>query len=77
MAKQSQPSVQQLNATEKAYKLRHEFKNDDEFAKKLKLSKVTTYTRLKKSNWTNPEIIWIEYLFNPEFLLLVDGLNII
>lgn len=77
MTKHKQPTTNQLKATDKAYKLREEAKNDNVLAEKLNLSKVTLYTRLKKSNWTNPEIIFIEYLSNPSFFITVESLNII
>ena len=73
----NQPTIQQLNATEKAYMLRSQSKNDNELAKKLQLSKVTLYTRLDKSNWTDAEILYLEYIYNPSFFIFVDELNII
>jgi len=77
MKNKKNPSVKQLEATNKAYKLRQQSQNDNELAEKLNLSKVTTYTRLKQSNWTNPEILFIEYLSNPELKKKVDSLNIL
>jgi len=71
-----QPSIKQLEATNKAYKLRQSM-NDNELAAKLKLSKVTLYTRLQKSNWTQQEILFIEYCSNTEFKKIVESLNII
>lgn len=72
-----QPTIKQLDATNKVYQLRELSKNDNEFAELLQLSKVTLYTRLRTSNWTNPEIVFIEYLLNPEVKTLIDSLKII
>lgn len=70
------PSVKQLDATNKTYLLRREM-NDNELSSLLNISKVTLYTRLKRSNWTNPEILFIEYRSNLSFKKTVDSLNII
>ncbi len=71
-----QPSVKQLDATNKAYLLRREM-NDNDLSALLNMSKVTLYTRLKKSNWTNPEILFLEYHSNEDFEEMVDSLNIL
>ena len=60
MAKQA--TIEQLKATNKAYTLRQNAKNDNKLAEELGLSKVTLYTRLKKSNWKKPELALIEKL---------------
>jgi len=73
----AQPTSNQLKATDKAYSIRDKFNNDDIVAKELNISKVTFYTRLKKSNWKNTEIVYIEYLFNPELNSLIKNLNIL
>lgn len=62
MAKNKQASIQQLEATNKVYQLRQTTKNDDKLVKLLDLSKVTLYTRLKKSNWKKSEIFYIDHL---------------
>jgi hypothetical protein len=79
MSKTTQPTIQQLEATNKVYKLRQDPStgNDDKLSKLLNISKVTMYTRLKRSNWTNPEILFIEYLSNLKVKALVDSLNIL
>lgn len=77
MAITKQPTTEQLKATDKAYKLRERSKNDNILAKQLSLSKVTLYTRLKKSNWKNTEILFIEYLSNPTLFIEIQSLNIL
>lgn len=77
MAATKQPTTEQLQATDKAYKLREQSKNDNILAKQLSLSKVTLYTRLKRSNWKNTEILFIEYLSNPTLFIQIQGLNIL
>lgn len=71
-----QPSIKQLEATNKAYQLRRTM-NDNDLSSLLNISKVTLYTRLKKSNWTNQEILFIEYHSNKDFKKTVDSLNIL
>ncbi len=71
-----QPSIKQLEATNKAYKLRQKM-NDNELSSLLNIAKVTLYTRLKKNNWTNQEILFIEYHSNLEFKIIVDNLEIL
>ena len=79
MSKNKQPSVQQLEATNKVYKLRQDpaTGNDNKLSELLNISKVTMYTRLKRNNWTNPEILFIEYLSNPKLKALVAPLKIL
>ena len=74
--KQSQASLQQLEATNKTYKLRQKM-NDNELSEILSISKVTLYTRLKRSNWKNTEILIIEYNTSPAFKKFVDSLKIL
>ena len=57
-----QPSNIQLKATDAVYKLREEAQNDNDLAESLGISKVTLYTRLKKSNWKKPELALIKTL---------------
>lgn len=57
-----QSTVEQLDATNKVYKLRQKAANDNELAKLLGISKVTLYTRLKSNNWKKPELALIESL---------------
>lgn len=57
-----QPSIIQLKATDLVYKLREASSNDNDLAEELGLSKVTLYTRLKKSNWKKPELALIKNL---------------
>ena len=71
-----QPSVKQLDATNKAYLLRRDM-NDNDLSALLNMSKVTLYTRLRRNNWTNPEILFLEYRSNKEFKKTVDSLNIL
>lgn len=59
-----QPTIKQLEATNKAYLLRQKSKNDNELAEQLGLAKVTLYTRLRKSNWKKPELALINLLSN-------------
>lgn len=61
---ENQASIEQLEATNKVYQLRQTTQNDDELAKLLDLSKVTLYTRLKKSNWKKSEMFYINHLIN-------------
>ena len=61
MAKK-QASIEQLEATNKAYDLRQKAQNDNELAELLGMSKVTLYTRLRVSNWKKPEIALINHL---------------
>ena len=75
--KDSQATIQQIEATNKVYTLRANVPNDNELAKQLNLSKVTLYTRLKRNNWTNTEIVFIEYLSNKTVKGLIDSLNIL
>lgn len=72
-----QPTTQQLEATTKVYNLRQTSRNDNELAERLNISKVTLYTRLRRSGWTNMEILFIEYLSNPKLKKTVDSLNIL
>lgn len=76
MGNTMQPTVKQIKATNKVYKLR-ETMNDDLLSKLLKLSKVTLYTRLKKHNWTDAEILFVEYKSNTEFSNTIDSLGIL
>lgn len=57
-----QPTIEQLEATNKAYTLRQQAKNDNELAEQLGMSKVTLYTRLERSNWKKPELALIKAL---------------
>lgn len=57
-----QPTTDQLEATNSAYKLRDQAQNDDTLAKDFGISKVTLYTRLKTSNWKKSEIALIKAL---------------
>ena len=59
-------SIEQLEATNKVYTLRHSSQNDNELAEQLGMSKVTLYTRLKRSNWKKPELALIESLSNSD-----------
>lgn len=61
---ENQASIEQLEATNKVYQLRQTTQNDDELAKLLDVSKVTLYTRLKKSNWKKPEMFYIDHLLS-------------
>lgn len=72
----NQTTLEQLEATNKAYGLRQDM-NDNELSALLKISKVTLYTRFKRNNWTNQEILFIEYHSNPEFKKTVDSLKIL
>jgi len=58
----NQPTIKQLEATNKAYQLRQEAQNDNDLAEMLGLSKVTLYTRLKRNNWKKPELALIDQL---------------
>lgn len=71
-----QPSIKQLDATNKVYLLRREM-NDIKLASLLEISKVTLYTRVRISNWDAKEIILIEYNLNPKLKKLIDSLDII
>lgn len=55
-------TIEQLEATNKAYILRQNAQNDNELAEQLGMSKVTLYTRLKVSNWKKPELALIQSL---------------
>ena len=57
-----QATIEQLEATNKVYALRHQAQNDNELAEQLGISKVTLYTRLEVSNWKKPELALIESL---------------
>lgn len=58
-----QASIEQLEATDKVYKLREdETKNDNDLAEDLGISKVTLYTRLKQNNWKKSELALINNL---------------
>lgn len=56
------PTVEQLEATNKAYQLRASAKNDNELAAQIGISKVTLYTRLERSNWKKPELALLNNL---------------
>jgi len=60
--KKTEPTVEQLEATNKVYSLRESAKNDNELAESLGISKVTLYTRLERSNWKKSELSLIESL---------------
>lgn len=77
MEKTKQPSIKQLEATNKAYKLRNLASNDNELANTLGLSKVTLYTRFRRSNWKNAEILFLELYSNDEFKKFVMSLQIL
>ena len=53
---------EQLQATDKVYYLREEATNDNELSESLGISKVTLYTRLRKSNWKKSELSLINSL---------------
>ena len=76
MAKIQQPTIQQIEATNKAYLLRNQM-NDNELSKVLKMSKVTLYTRFRKNNWTDQNILYLEYCTNPSLKKTVDALKIL
>lgn len=58
-----QPTTEQLETTDKVYKLRsEESRNDNDLAEMLGISKVTLYTRLKVSNWKKAEIALVKNL---------------
>lgn len=73
----SQATIQQIEATNKVYTLRANVPNDNELSKLLNISKVTLYTRLRHSLWTDTEIVFIEYLSNKEVKALIDSLDIL
>lgn len=73
---QKQASLEQLNATNKAYELRRDT-DDRTLAKLLELSRVTLYARFKESNWQDKEILFIEYHTNLDFKKQVDRLKIL
>lgn len=56
------PSIQQIEATNKVYILRNNTKNDNDLSFLIGMSKVTMYTRLKKSNWKKTELALINSL---------------
>ena len=70
-----QPTIKQLQATNKVYLLRSQM-NDDNLSELLQIAKGTLYTRLRKSNWSNHEILFIEYQTNNSFRMIVDKLKI-
>ena len=70
-----QPTIKQLQATDKVYLLRSQM-NDDNLSELLQIAKGTLYTRLRKSNWSNREILFIEYQTNNSFRMIVDKLKI-
>ena len=55
-------SIEQLETTDKVYKLREQDGNDNDLCALIGISKVTLYTRLKKSNWKKSEIAHISNL---------------
>lgn len=57
-----QATIEQLETTEKVYKLRAEDGNDNDLSALIGISKVTLYTRLKKSNWKKAEMSHIKTL---------------
>lgn len=57
-----QPSEEQLQATNKVYKLRSLMPNDKILAAEIGITKVTLYTRLKVSNWKKAELVLIDSL---------------
>lgn len=76
MTKIQQPTIQQIEATNKAYKLRNGM-NDNKLSELLKTSKVTLYTRFRRQNWTDQEILYLEYRTNKNFKDAVDKLKIL
>ena len=56
-----QATNEQLKATDEVYKLRED-RNDNELAELLGISKVTLYTRLKRSNWKKAELALVNSL---------------
>lgn len=67
----------QKAATGKVFKLKESFSNDNELASLLHISKVTLYLRREKHNWTSQEILFIEYLTNPDVKKLINSLKIL
>lgn len=60
-----EPTLQQLEATNKVYTIRQDkskVQNDNELAKLIGVSKVTLYTRLNVSNWKKTELALINTL---------------
>jgi transcriptional regulator of acetoin/glycerol metabolism len=58
-----QATIEQLETTDKVYQLRQdETRNDNDLSELLGISKVTLYTRLKKSNWKKAEIALVNNL---------------
>lgn len=55
-------TIEQLEATNKAYILRQKAQNDNKLAEQFGMSKVTLYTRLKLSNWKKSELALIKIL---------------
>lgn len=56
-------TIEQLETTDKVYQLRQdETRNDNDLSELLGISKVTLYTRLKKSNWKKAEIALVNNL---------------
>lgn len=72
----NQPTIQQTKANNKVYDLRRDM-NDNELSKTVGVAKMTLYKRLKLENWTDKEILFIEYKHNKEFNDYVNSLNIL
>jgi len=78
MIKNKKPTVNQLNASNKVRKLKESNEmNDDNLSKFLNISKVTMYTRMKSHNWTDQNILFIEYLSNSKLNDFIKNLKII
>jgi hypothetical protein len=58
------PTIEQIETTNKAYFIRQNIDNDCELAELFGLSKVTLYTRLKNHNWKKSEIFFIDNIYN-------------
>ena len=62
MKNKKQPTIEQLETTNRTYDLRKISGNDDELSELIGTSKVTLYTRLRLNNWKKPEMFYIEHL---------------
>lgn len=71
-----QPTTAQMSATRTCYELKGKC-NSDTLADILGLSKATLYTRLKLSNWKQSEMLYLEYVNNPQLRKLVDKIKIL
>lgn len=55
-----QPTIEQLETTNRAYDLRKVIDTDEDLAELFGISKMTMYSRFRQSNWLKQEMYFID-----------------